>query len=540
LVNSSLHIKMPHKATHIDYKDTGCFSPLVLDYIVGNEKVKEFYTHPATLEGIKAAIKSRKNFNTDRQLLVEQLTEQYKDLTTSATVQKNIKALSDENTFTICTAHQPNIFTGHLYFIYKIIHAIKLADHLKDQLPDYNFVPVFYMGSEDADLEELGHIYLNGDKLDWKTKQTGAVGRMKVDDALIKLIDTIEGEIASQSHSKELIDLIRKAYTKGTAIQNATFKLVNELFAEYGLVVLLPDNPALKKQMTAIFKNDLYTHTPYEIVTATSRKLSEHYKSQAHPREINLFHLKDDIRNRIIKKKEIFYVEDTPIKFTKEEIREELKEHPERFSPNVILRGLYQEMILPNIAFIGGGGEIAYWLQMKDIFEHYKIPYPVLVLRNSFQVIEQGMKDLMDKLDVTTTDIFKTEQELINELVKKRSKLPLSLEKERKQVEEAYNQIMASTAKVDKSLAQHAEALRTKALKQIDKLEKKLLKSEKKNFEAEQRQVQKLKNKLFPQGQLQERIENFIPYYATYGNGLFKILYDNSLTLEQRFCLLID
>lgn len=529
---------MHNKTEHIDYKDTGCFSSLVIDYLAGNERVKQFYSHPVSIQGIKAAIEARKVFNTDRQLLADQLTQQYKGLTASARVKENIKSLLDENTFTICTAHQPNIFTGHLYFIYKIIHAIKLADYLKKQLPDNNFVPVFYMGSEDADLEELGHIFLNGDKLEWKTKQTGAVGRMKVDDSLIKLIDTIEGEIANQSQGKELIDLIRKSYTKGTAIQDATFALVNELFGEYGLVVLLPDNPALKKQMTAIFKNDLYTHTPYEIVTATSQKLSVHYKSQAYPREINLFYLKDDIRNRIIKKKEVFYVEDTTIKFTKEEIREELKEHPERFSPNVILRGLYQEIILPNIAFIGGGGEIAYWLQMKDIFELYKIPYPVLILRNSFEIIEHSMKELMDKLGITPNNIFKSEQELLNELVRKRSKLPLSLDKERKQVEEAYNKIMSSTAKTEKSLAQHAEALKTKALKQIDKLEKKILKAEKKKFEAEHRQVQKLKNRLFPKGQLQERVENFIPYYSKWGSEFINEIHNNSLTIEQKFCIL--
>jgi len=528
------------KSEYIDYKDTGCFSPLVTDYLAGNEKTKQFYTHPFSLPGIKAVISTRKGFETNRQLLVSQLKDQYKKLSTTEKVKENINSLADENTFTICTAHQPNIFTGHLYFIYKIIHAIKLADHLKEQLPGNNFVPVFYMGSEDADLDELGHIFLNGDKLDWKTKQTGAVGRMKVDEAFLKLIDIIEGEAAGEIYGKQLIDLIRRSYSKGSLIQDATFKLTNELFGEYGLIVLLPDNPELKRQMTAIFKNDLYTHTPYETVTATTQKLSEHYKSQAHPREINLFYLKDDIRNRIIKKKEIFYVEGTDIKFTKEDITEELKRHPERFSPNVILRGLYQEMILPNIAFIGGGGEIAYWLQMKDIFEHYNIPYPVLILRNSFEIIDHSMKELMDKLDISTNDIFKTEQELINELVRKRSKLPLSLEEERKQVEDAYNKIIVSTAKVDKSLAQHAEALKTKALKQIDKLEKKMLKAEKKKFDAEQRQVQKLKNRLFPQGQLQERVENFIPYYALYGKDFFKMLYDNSLALEQQFCLLMD
>ena len=181
---------------YIPYSATGKFAKIILDYVAGANDLKDFYEHAVNLNGTIASINGRKNFNTNRKLLVEQLQLQYKNLADSGKVKANIDALSNENTFTVCTAHQPNIFTGHLYFIYKILHTIKLADDLKKQLPTYNFVPVFFMGSEDADLEELNHTVVDGKKYVWNTKQTGAVGRMKVDDNLLKLIDEIEGRLS--------------------------------------------------------------------------------------------------------------------------------------------------------------------------------------------------------------------------------------------------------------------------------------------------------------------------------------------------------
>src|SRR6185312_9333604 len=176
------------QSQYIPYSKTGKFTKIILDYVAGANDVKDFYNHEVNINGVKVSIGERKKFHTNRQLLVEQLQLQYKNINSDHAVANNIKALADANTFTICTAHQPNIFTGHLYFIYKILHAIKLADDLKKQLPEYNFVPVYFMGSEDADLDELNHVIIDGKKYLWHTKQAGAVGRMKVDESLLKLI----------------------------------------------------------------------------------------------------------------------------------------------------------------------------------------------------------------------------------------------------------------------------------------------------------------------------------------------------------------
>ena len=526
------------KAENISYRETGYFSKIITDYLSQNNSLQNFYQHPAGLQGIKDAIADRKKITTNRKVLVEQLEQQYLSIETSDAVKNNISALREENTFTICTAHQPNIFTGHLYFIYKIIHTIKLADALTRDLSENKFVPVFYVGSEDADLEELGEVFINGEKHTWETKQTGAVGRMLVDDELLKILKKIKGQLEVETFGKEIIDLVQECYTKGRTIQDACFCLVNKLFADRGLIVLLPDNRELKKQMIPVFEDDIFNNNPSEIVNKTTEHLTEFYKVQAHPREINLFYLKDNIRNRIIESKGIYKIHDTDIRFSKEELKNELVNHPERFSPNVILRALYQETILPNLVFVGGGGELAYWLELKDMFQHYTIPYPVLILRNSFSLINEKTNSLIHKLSFTYSDIFKTEYDLVTDIVRKNSSHQLSLQKEKQQIETVYEGMKTSVKEIDATLVKHVEALQAKLLKTLDKLEVKLLRAEKKRFESQQKQVKKIKANLFPNNSLQERVENFMPFYARWGKGFIKLIYDNSLIFEQEFCII--
>lgn len=529
---------METNCEYIPYGQTGFFSQIILDYLQGDEKLQPFYKHSVSFDGIKASINARKNFHTPRALLVQQLHKQYEGIELTASQKDNLQNLLQDNTFSICTAHQPNIFTGHLYFIYKILHIIKLADHLKSLLPVNNFVPVYYMGSEDADLEELGHINLNGEKLEWKTNQTGAVGRMKVDKALIGLIDAMAGQLEVLQYGKELIGLLRAAYKEGTTIQQATLLLVNELFKEFGLLVLIPDNTDLKRAFNSIVKKELLEQFSHNLVEQTGEEISKHYKVQASGRELNLFYLIDDKRERIEEEGERFKVEGLRLFWSKEEMLAEVDEHPERFSANVILRGVFQEMILPNIAFIGGSGEVAYWLELKKVFEACDVPYPVLVLRNSFLLMNALQKERALKLSFLITDLFKPAQALVNELVKRESDQQLDLKDEKLQLESFYAHLQQLSNKIDLSLNEHVKALQAKAIDKIISLEKKMLKVEKRKFQAQQRQINKLKQELFPDNSLQERVDNFSIYYARYGKEWFNVLYNSSLTLEQQFALL--
>ena len=531
---------MNQSANYLPYESTGYFSKIVSDYLQQSALLKPFYQHTPDLRGITNSITARKTFNTPRSLLVNVLQEQYANITTSEKVTRNIQLLADQDTFTVTTAHQPNIFTGPLYFIYKILHAVKLADELNKQLPQYKFVPVYYMGSEDADLDELGYINVGGQKLTWETKQTGAVGRMKVDKGLLKILHAVHGQTGVLPFGNELTELFTQCYTEGKTIQQATLELVNSLFAGYGLVVLIPDNAQLKKAFQSVIEKELTENFSHRMVAAAIEKLGQHYKVQAGGREINLFYLIDDKRERIEVQGTKYEVRSLGLLFSKEEIVEELTKYPERFSANVILRGAFQETVLPNIAFIGGGGELAYWLELKNVFEAVNIPYPVLLLRNSFLLFKSEQADKLEKLGFSSADFFQEELTLVNTLVKRESEHQLSLANELKLAHDYYAQLRTVTDAVDKTLSEHVAALEKKALKKLTELEKKILRAERAKFETQQKQIAKLKQDLFPGNSLQERVDNFSVYYATYGPAWLQTIYDVSTGLNKGFGIVTE
>lgn len=530
---------MRSSSRFISYETTRLFSNLVTDYLEGSGVIEEFYAHPPTKDGIALAINARKLFPTDRSLIQQVFQSAYEFADPSQLQQANISLLADEKTFTICTAHQPNIFSGYLYFIYKTAHTIVLASSLSKQFPGYNFVPVFYIGSEDNDLAELSTFKLNGKRYQWSTEQKGAVGRMKVDKQLTELIGVIESELAHFPHSSALIKILRKAYAQGNDIAHATFILLNELFKEEGLLVLQPDVASLKAKMKNIFRDDLLGHTPQAIVAGTNARLSENYKLQVNPREINLFYLNDGLRNRIDKIGDVYTVDDTQLRFTEEQILKELDENPERFSPNVILRGLYQESILPNILFVGGGSEVAYWMQLKDLFMHYKVPFPILVLRNSFLIMDRRHAKKMEDLGIYDADLFKDETMLANTLAQLWSGKEITLAEQVEASGKLFSELKHQAGEVDVTLLQHVQALETIHLKKLHSLEKKMLKAEREKQQIHLDRVWRLKGELFPNKTLQERTENFMSYYAKYGPEFINMILEHSRSFEQGFGIVV-
>ncbi len=340
-----------------------------------------------------------------------------------------------------------------------------------------------------------------------------------------------------EQHGEELSQLFKSSYTKGALIQDATAKVVHYLFERYGLIIVNPDDGRLKEKGLSLFEEDIFTQASAEIVTKSSEKLNRNYKVQAHPREINLFYLKDDIRQRLIKKGNEFIVHETDINFDEQGLKEELRLHPERFSPNVILRGVFQEIILPNIAFIGGGGELAYWLQLQDLFTYYAIPFPVQVLRNSFLIIEKSEQALLDKLNISTDEIFMSEMDVLDKLIDRSGKSP-KLNGEVECIKKLYDEIASLAGTVDSTLTTHVSAIKAKTLNQLESLEKKMGKAERKKHRDVQQQIHKLKGLLFPNNSLQERVENFSYYYAKWGSGFIDTLLHHSFSLDQQFTVL--
>ncbi len=531
---------MNFSATKISYRNTNSFSRLVLDYLDSAEQLKDFYTYSTDIEGLKKAVADRKNFPVNRAVLVAELKEQYKSTEISDKLKDNLEALLSENTFTICTAHQPNIFTGHLYFVYKILHAIKLSEELATAISDKRFVPVYYMGSEDADLDELGEIYINGSNYKWNTAQKGAVGRMFIDKEFIKIIDAIAGQLAVEKFGEEIIQMIRFCYKENNTIENATFQFVHSLFNKYGLVILMPDNPIFKNEFKTVIKKELAEQFSEKVVMATAAKFPKEYKVQAAGRKINLFYLKDNFRERIEKDGSRFKVANTSFYFSAGEIEAEVDLNPERFSPNVILRPVFQETILPNVAFIGGGGEIAYWLELKSVFKGANVFFPPLILRNSFTVIEKKATDKIEILGFKEDDIFKTENQLLEEIVLRDTKIKLDIKEEKEAVKNIYDRVKDITAAVDSTLNCHVHALKTQVLNKLEILEKKMLKAQKKKFDAQQRQIKKIKSNVNPLNNLQERVDNILVYLAIYGDSFIDLLYKEQTVFSSEFTILSE
>ncbi|MEJ7611843.1 MAG: bacillithiol biosynthesis cysteine-adding enzyme BshC [Ferruginibacter sp.] len=531
---------MSFSAESIPYGQTNSFSRIISDYLEQSPALREFYTYSPDIAGIKKAVADRPAFPINRDLLYSNLQQQYVGQIISGKLKANIDALREENCFTVCTAHQPNIFTGHLYFIYKILHAIRLSAELNEAMPANKFVPVFYMGTEDADLEELGEVTINAKQYNWKTNQTGAVGRMTIDKAFIQLIDEIESRLTVESYGPAVMQAVRKAYAENRTVEKATFDFVHELFNEFGLVILLPDQQEFKNSFADVIRKELRERFSHEAVNQTVAAFPPAYKVQAAGRSINLFYLEGNSRERIGQNGDGFMVANTTLHFTAAELERTLQNSPEKFSPNVILRPVFQEMILPNIAFIGGGGELAYWLELKKVFEEAGAFFPVLLLRNSFAILNKHTGATIKNLGLTKADLFQQENRLLDELVKKTSDVQLSLEEEISQLKAVYESIKAVASAADRTLCGHVHALSIQAMNRLEKLEKKMLKAEKKKFESQQRQIRKIKNMVSPGGVLQERVDNILEYLAVYGPGFLQMLYNNSSSIPEGFTILTE
>ncbi len=351
--------------------DKKLLSPLVFDYISKKEALKPFYDHYPDLNGFKAIISSENLYSAlNRELLSRTLKNQATLVTnTTALSSKNIKLLNEHNTFTVTTGHQLCLFTGPLYFIYKIYSVINLCEKLKQEFPQNNFIPVYWMATEDHDADEINHFNLFGKKIAWETNQKGAVGSFSNEglDIVYKQLEEIAG---TGANTDALLELFEKCYLKHTDLATATRYMVNELFGEYGIVIVDGNSPELKSEFKPLIKKDIFENRFFEEVSDTIRELkSLGYEAQVSPREINCFYMDRNLRARIEKEGDSYKVFGTDKLFSKSDLEKLIETSPEKISPNVVSRPVYQQHILPNIAYVGGPGELAYWLEYKNLFQ---------------------------------------------------------------------------------------------------------------------------------------------------------------------------
>jgi bacillithiol synthase len=512
------------KLHSVALRTTGQFPPLLLDYLDQKPELDDFYSVFPSLTGAESAIKQRAEFDAfKRDTLVAVLEKQYKNIANAP----DFSLLQNKTTFTITTGHQLNIFTGPLYVIYKIVTTINLARTLKDTYPEYDFVPVYWMASEDHDFAEIASFNLFGQKYSWSGAHSGAVGRLNP-----KELETLLNQLP------EPVPLFKKAYLENETLADAVRCYMHELFGTYGLITLDADDAALKNHFLPIIEDELINQTSSNLVAKTTERLENlGYHTPVHPREINLFYIKDNLRERIVREGDVFKVINTSLQFSEEEIRQEAARHSERFSPNVVLRPLYEEVILPNLAYIGGPSEVPYWLQLKEVFDYYKVPFPMLIPRNFALYVSTASRHRAEKLGVSYEAIFKEKHQLKRDLVERFSEHTLSLDMEKYAFAEVLSKVAHKALEVDPTMEKAVLAERARLFNSLESLEKRIRKAEAHKHEVQLCQLQNLLDTFFPRGTPQERHDNFLNFYLNNRNFI-ALLFESFDPLDFKFNIL--
>ena len=488
----------------VDLKKTGQFSTFFLDYLEGKESLRPFYTHLPNLDSFGNAIQHKHFSASKRQILTTVLESQYAGLPIAPALEQNLLALRDERTFTVTTGHQLNLFTGPLYFIYKLISTINLAKRLQEHYPDYRFVPVYWMASEDHDAAEINYFKLDGTTYRWETSQQGAVGEFELDASF-------------QSFLKGLgfaPPVFQEAYSKSATLAEAVRNYVNALFGEKGLVVLDANDAHLKREFVEVMEADLFEHSPYAAAQASTQALEQlGYTSQIYPRPINLFYLDKGIRERIEQEGEEYVVLNTNLRFSPESLKTLLQEHPERFSPNVVLRPVYQEWILPNLGYFGGPAEVIYWLQLKGVFDLFSRPFPVVLPRNFAVLLSSPIQKKIAQLEWTPEQLFQKFPEWKKAFVQASSSFDFSLTGAKEQVSQLYKDLAHRSSVLDGGLPKAFAAGEVRSLKILEHMGVKIRKAEERRLEVELNRAQSVFESLAPGGSPQERVVNFMQFY---------------------------
>lgn len=503
------------KIENISFQEIKSIPRLIKDFL--NKKHVFFNQAVFEKNRVRTKIEDKKTHFSEskRRLLYQVLKEQNATIFLSENQKNNQEALLSENSFTVTTGHQLNLFTGPVFFIYKILQTIKLAEDLKKDFPDFQFVPIFWMATEDHDFEEINHFRTENDYFEIKADSGGAVGRIKIEDQYF--ISHFEEVFKDFVFGTELIMMMKKAYKKGNTLAEATRILVNELFSEFGLLILDGDNPSLKAEMKSIFRAELLEEKLYHSSQEKIDFLKNNYgKVQVNPREINLFYL-TETRNRIQKQNGEYFVLDTLIEFSEKEILSELENFPERFSPNAVLRPAYQENILPNIAYIGGNAEIMYWLELVDYFSEIQLPFPFLIPRNSMLMVEEKTVKKIEKFGMSWSDLLQNFAELSKDYLIGNHLIQKEIDQKEEQLKKQFEELKAISETTDITFGNLVMAEEVRQLKSFDRMRKRLLRAEKIKHQEKLLQLEDLFLKIHPSGTWQERIFNFSVFYADFG-----------------------
>ncbi|MEX1132320.1 MAG: bacillithiol biosynthesis cysteine-adding enzyme BshC [Flavobacteriales bacterium] len=520
----------------IPYAATRRFTPLVVDYLAQAEALRELYSFTPDLVGLRQAAEARNFDPASRLTLCTALAEQYQGMPLPDAVRDNLATLRRPDALTITTGHQLCLFGGPLYLTFKILNVVRLARSMSAEL-GRPVLPVFWMASEDHDRPEIDHTWINGTKVQWPGKAAGAVGHLRlhgIDAVLQQAVDAL----GPGPHAAEVRDLLYACYRSDRTLAEATRQFIHALFGRFGVLIVDGDDPALKQLFTPLMQEELLNQVAQRSVQYANERIAEQYKVQAFAREINLFHLRPGHRSRIVEEDGHYRVLDGGPSWNSEGLLAEVQAHPERFSPNVLMRPVYQETILPNIAYVGGGGELAYWLQLRWLFLGLRVAMPAVLLRTSAGFITPKALKQWKSMGLSTEELFAPLEELKAHVASRHASFITSVEEERIALASFYASLSAKAAAADSTLKASVEARAKAADKGLERIGKSLVRAAKRREHETLSRMDAVHSAVFPGGGLQERRDNILPLLAAHGEAFLDELLEKLDPLAQEFTLL--
>jgi bacillithiol biosynthesis cysteine-adding enzyme BshC len=522
--------------TWLDFRDlsiTGnAFSKLFLDYVNDFQRVHQFYgsnfRNEADWTTLFRQLESR---HLKRTNLVQILTNQNKNFHCGVRTLANIDSLVNDSTFAVVTGQQVGLFTGPMYTIYKTLTTIKLAEQLAKKFPDFQFVPVFWLEGEDHDFEEVSKIHLINPANDIATlqyqiegktpeKNMGAVGLLQFDKALPGFFDSVDQALLQTEFKPKVLELFRTAYQEGMTFNKAFVHLMNVLLEDSGLVFLDPHDTQIKQLLLPVFEHELAT-TPRtcQLVIDQSAELEKQYHAQVKPRPINLFVFHEGSRYPLEPHPEGFALKGTRKHFTKDELFSLLRSSPQSFSPNVVLRPICQDTLLPTAAYVAGPSEVAYFAQFRPVYQEFGIPEPIIYPRSSITIMEEKVEKVFERFSLQLVD-FTRDIEFVKEKVAAQLagvNINETFAAAQHGAEESMSTLEKALQSVDQTLLGALESTKGRIKSNLEGLKEKALAAQKRQHEVFLRQIDKAAIHIFPDSDFQERKLNVLYFLNKYG-----------------------
>lgn len=526
----------------INFKEIPGSTKLFLDYLYDFDKVQSFYKYnfrdkEQFIAKFKQLSESPKEFRTELSNIIN---NQYKSLNPSSKTIKNISLLKNKETIAVVTGQQLGILGGPLYTFYKIITAIKLCSHLSERYDNYHFVPVFWLEGDDHDFDEVRSINVLNDnneliKISYNDQPTeeeqnrGSIGYLKLKESISQFLNDFENQLRNTEFKNPLMENLKSFYREERTFKEPFKELLFWLFDQYGLVIFDPQDVKIKELLKPVFKkeiNDFRNHT--EKLVNISANIEELYHAQVKIRPINLFYNYDEGRYVIEPIENEFRLKGKRKKFSLEEINNLIETEPENFSPNVLLRPICQDFLFPTGFYIGGPSEVAYFAQILPLYEYYNIDPAIIYPRSSITILERALKTVLDKYEMSLTDMFTDPNKLKNQIINNVSdkNLEVIFKETKNQIDLSFDNLKEKLFELDKTMGDATSKYRLKVLGYIDELNGKATEAQKKRYEITLRQIDKASANLFPNMNLQERELSFFHYANKYGVDVLKKIFD--------------